>query len=249
MFNVFQRYAPKTYESVQKNKKDLIQMAGICAFVLGVSSYGFNLTFCVGPSMLPTLEESGSVVIVDIFSHAILNRDFQCGDVVIARHPHDPSKKVCKRVRATSGDCVMRRYPGTLRSVTEVIPAGHYWLAGDNFHNSNDSRSYGPVSEDFIVGRVLYKLSLSYPFVKKIGQEAPNAEEELQNFLRHDPLDDIILEQVRRMEAGKAEARTGQKEVETSGAREKQTPVAEFSTSGKEVSASLTPLAQSHPKV
>lgn len=146
-------------------------------------------------------------------------------------------------MRATSGDCVMRRLPGTLRSVTEDIPPGHYWLAGDNFRNSNDSRSYGPVPEDLIVGRVLYKLSLSYPFIKEIGREAPNAQEELENFLRHDPLDDIIQEQVRRMEAGRVEARAGQGGVAASGAEGKG------SASSKEVSSSLAPLAQSHPKV
>lgn len=92
MSNFFQRYLGKTYEAVKKNKKDLVQMAGICSGIYLLSSYGFNLTFCVGPSMEPTLEESGSLVVVDMFSHTFKKRDYQCGDVVIARHPHDKSK-------------------------------------------------------------------------------------------------------------------------------------------------------------
>lgn len=39
-----------------------------------------------------------------------------------------------------------------------TIPKGHVWLAGDNTANSTDSRTYGPVPQALIKGRVFYKL-------------------------------------------------------------------------------------------
>jgi len=35
----------------------------------------------------------------------------------------------------------------------EIIPEGHYWMMGDNRDNSGDSRVFGPVDRDLIVGR------------------------------------------------------------------------------------------------
>jgi len=38
------------------------------------------------------------------------------------------------------------------------VPPHHVWLQGDNTHNSNDSRAYGPVPEALIHGRVFFRV-------------------------------------------------------------------------------------------
>lgn len=119
-----------------------------------------NFTFCVGPSMNPTINEEGECVLIDLFSYKILDKEYEVGDVIISVCPTDRHKTVCKRVKAVAGDTVVN-YKRHMTHYPEVItiPEGHVWLAGDNPSNSTDSRSYGPVSVGLLQGRVFTKVS------------------------------------------------------------------------------------------
>lgn len=50
-----------------------------------------------GPSMLPTFNEAGDIVVVDCL-HVKLGRPLHKGDIVIAKSPTNPGNTVCKRV-------------------------------------------------------------------------------------------------------------------------------------------------------
>ena len=94
------------------------------------------------------------------------------GEVIVFRYPEDPTKDFVKRVVGVPGETVEVR-SGTVfvdgvalsepylesadRSDARQIILGpkEYYVIGDNRSNSNDSRAWGVVPEDNIVGRVL----------------------------------------------------------------------------------------------
>jgi signal peptidase I len=97
------------------------------------------------------------------------------GDVIVFHPPppNDPSRDFIKRVIATPGDTVDVRQgkvfvnggevvepyihqptlPINARYTHVVLGADQFFVLGDNRGNSSDSRAWGPVSSDEIVGR------------------------------------------------------------------------------------------------
>ncbi|CAG7733186.1 unnamed protein product [Allacma fusca] len=73
--------------------------------------------------------------------------------IVVSKSPSNPKNSVCKRVIAIAGDQVLIP-DGT----TTMVPKGHVWLEGDNFQNSLDSRSYGPIPIGLIQGRAIFRV-------------------------------------------------------------------------------------------
>lgn len=58
----------------------------------------------LGPSMLPTLNITGDVLLVDQLSHRL--GKVGSGDLVLVRSPLDPRKFITKRIVAMEGDKV-----------------------------------------------------------------------------------------------------------------------------------------------
>lgn len=119
--------------------------------------------------MSPTLEP-GDLILASRFSHLV--RSPRPGDLVLFRHP-DPREGpglVLKRVVAVPGDSVAltddgllvngiprltptgERYlpKGTYLRLT--VPAGAYYVLGDNTRASADSRYWGALPEDSLRG-------------------------------------------------------------------------------------------------
>jgi nickel-type superoxide dismutase maturation protease len=85
-----------------------------------------------GASMSPLLEP-GDEVLVDM--RAYKTRSPQGGDLVLLRHPYRPQLLLVKRV-------------------SRVEPDGRLRVAGDNPAESSDSRAFGALLPEQIVGQV-----------------------------------------------------------------------------------------------
>lgn len=83
-------------------------------------------------SMLPTFRE-GDEVLVAVGE----KRPFSPGDIVIAQHPLKEIKLI--------------------KRVDRVLADGRLFLLGDNPAESSDSRAFGPVVQQMIIGRVTGK--------------------------------------------------------------------------------------------
>lgn len=118
-----------------------------------------DLTQTVGPSMAPTLNPSGDIILHESLTPL---KKLRRGDVIIAVSPEDPANRVCKRIVALPGDVVRNDSKSYFDVQPQTkVPKGHVWLQGDNRADSKDSRNYGPLPLACVKGRVVCKV---YPF-------------------------------------------------------------------------------------
>lgn len=94
----------------------------------------FGLVDVAGPSMVPTLREGDRLLVR-------YGAPIRPGAVVVFRHPFQQDLLVVKRA-------------------AERRPKG-WWLLSDNRPVDSDSRSYGAVPDELVLGRVLLRLSPS----------------------------------------------------------------------------------------
>ena len=121
-------------------------------------------------SMEPTLKEHDRIIV------SKLNYRFQepqRGDIVVFKYPKDPKRNFVKRLIAVGGETVAiknsRLYingqqvpenylPRGLRFADYgpvQVPRGSYFMMGDNRNNSDDSRVWGFLPENLIVGKAI----------------------------------------------------------------------------------------------
>ncbi|AEF93977.1 signal peptidase I [Desulfotomaculum nigrificans CO-1-SRB] len=124
--------------------------------------------FIPSGSMEPTLMIGDRIIVSKVTYHL---RDPQPGDVVVFKFPLDPSRDFVKRLIAKGGDTVEIRnsvlyvnnkpveekyLPKGLKFQDfgpRTVPPGHYFMMGDNRNNSDDSRVWGFLSKDLIIGK------------------------------------------------------------------------------------------------
>ncbi|XP_047965532.1 mitochondrial inner membrane protease subunit 1 [Salvia hispanica] len=121
-------------------------------------TYIFSPILVYGPSMLPTLNFTGDVLLVDKLS-PLLGKVGN-GDVVLVRSPENPRKSITKRIVGVEGDTVTFLADSGRgdQSNSVVVPKGHVWIQGDNIYASNDSRNFGPVPYGLVYGKVFCRV-------------------------------------------------------------------------------------------
>ncbi|HHU86985.1 MAG: signal peptidase I [Pelotomaculaceae bacterium] len=121
-------------------------------------------------SMEPNLKENDRIIVSKLNYHF---QEPERGDIVVFKYPRDPKRNFVKRLIASGGETVAlkdsRLYingevvpenylPGGLRFADfgpVKVPEGHYLMLGDNRNNSDDSRVWGFLSEDLIIGEAV----------------------------------------------------------------------------------------------
>jgi signal peptidase I len=131
-----------------------------------------------GASMDPTFN-TGDYIFTSKVTYKF--RGYNRGDVVVFKSPRNPDIEYIKRIIGLPGDKVMIRnsevYVNGIKLTenyisaktnlwengyskngeTVTVPEGYLFVMGDNRPRSSDSREFGPVPEDSIIGQVFYR--------------------------------------------------------------------------------------------
>jgi len=135
--------------------------------------------FIVSGASMETTFSTGQYLIVDQLTYHF--EEPERGEVIIFRYPKDPSKFFIKRIIGIPGDSVYisgtevtitnTDYPEGVKldesyvyemkpgaTITEILGEGEYFVMGDNRDASSDSRTWGVLQRDKIVGRAFLRL-------------------------------------------------------------------------------------------
>ncbi len=135
--------------------------------------------FIVSGASMETTFSTGQYLIVDQLTYHFDTPER--GDVIVFRYPKDPSKFFIKRIIGVPGDTVsisgsdvtilntehpegmllqepyiLSMKPGA--TITETLGEGEYFVMGDNRDASSDSRAWGVLQREHIVGRAFLRL-------------------------------------------------------------------------------------------
>ena len=160
---------------------ELVKIALLAlVIVLPIRYFLFQPFIVKGESMSPNFE-SGDYLIVDEISYRF--SDLQRGDVIVFDFPKDISQRFIKRVIGLPGETVQvqsgkveitkdgqttilneKYLPNNLQTIGNVsltLKSGEYFVMGDNREYSYDSRYWGTVPRNEIIGKAFLRL---FPF-------------------------------------------------------------------------------------
>ena len=132
-----------------------------------------------GTSMLPTFK-NGDYLVIDKISYELGSP--KRGDVVVFRYPRNPAQFFIKRVIGLPGETVDVKSSENKVTITNkanpngfdldesfitntggidghiVLGDNEYYVMGDNRSASSDSRYWGPVNKNLMVGKAFFRL-------------------------------------------------------------------------------------------
>jgi signal peptidase I len=173
---------------------ELIKIVVISLVIIIPIRYFLIQPFYVkGASMEPNFYDH-EYLIIDEISYRLHTP--QRGDIIVFRYPLDPQEYFIKRIIGLPGEkveikdgeviVINKEHPegvvlkepyltaGTKSYSTDDAPVTlgdkEYFVMGDNRNASKDSRSFGPVNQSFLTGRVLLR---GWPFNRVNVFETP----------------------------------------------------------------------------
>ncbi len=137
---------------------------------VGINLFLAQATQVQGQSMEPNLHTAQRLVVEKVTYHFHGPRR---GDIVVIDLPEAGPELLIKRVIALPGETIFSQggqvsingelldepyitSPGGRDVVEQVVPPLHVFVMGDNRQFSNDSRNFGPVPIDHIIGRAWF---------------------------------------------------------------------------------------------
>jgi len=158
--------------------------------VVPIRYFLFQPFFVRGQSMNPAFE-NGDYLIIDEISYRF--RQPERGEVIVFKSPSNPSQRFIKRIIGLPGETVEVKdgeimifkdgqrqildesdylfsdlsTPGDIKV---ILGQNEYFVLGDNRSFSFDSRRFGVLPKDNIIGRVIFR---AWPFVALAKIEAP----------------------------------------------------------------------------
>lgn len=154
--------------------------------VIPIRYFLFQPFFVRGQSMDPNFK-NGDYLIIDEISYRF--KGPERGEVIVFKYPQDPSDRFIKRViglpRETveikdgeitinGGQILDEKYlPNDLLTSGDMhitLKDNEYFVLGDNRPFSFDSRRFGPLSEEYIIGKVFLR---AWPFNSLIIFDSP----------------------------------------------------------------------------
>lgn len=157
--------------------------------VIPIRAFVFQPFFVKGQSMEPNFD-NGDYLIIDELSYKF--REPQRGEVVVFKYPNNPSQRYIKRIIGLPGETIAikngkviivkdkkEEVLDELNYLAEGFTSGsaelslgtnQFFVLGDNRPASSDSRAWGALPKDDIIGRVLIRV---WPFAALAKFEAP----------------------------------------------------------------------------
>ena len=158
--------------------------------VVPIRYFIFQPFFVKGQSMEPNFE-NGDYLIIDEISYRF--REPLRGEVLVFKYPQNPSQRYIKRIIGLPGETItiedgkviifnengtqilnetgyLPLFTLTPGDIRVTLTGDEYFVLGDNRISSSDSRRWGPLPREDIIGRVLFR---AWPFVALAKFEAP----------------------------------------------------------------------------
>lgn len=160
--------------------ENVLYVIGAIVLAIVIQTFVVRPFIVNGTSMNPTFVH-GQYILIDQVSYRL--NEPKRGDVVIFRAPPEPTKFYVKRIIGLPGETV--EINGTVvtiknkenpngftlaepyvtheqaNNITATVPAGEYFVMGDNRAGSFDSRTWGTLQREEIRGRAWLRL---FPF-------------------------------------------------------------------------------------